>query len=99
MPISDEEFMGRWFSRVTKPQLAVYNQRMSDAAPYRNAPRWERARAAAQNEFQITTKEVRDLYERGMADLMTLGEVSEESNDALTAFENIKLVPSLQAAE
>lgn len=98
MPISDEEFMGRWFSRVTKPQLAVYNQRMSDAAPYRNSPRWERARLAAQNEFQITTKAARDLYENAMSELIGLGEITESTDELLTAFENIKIV-HLAAAE
>lgn len=86
MTMTDSEFMGRWFSDVTKPQLAQYNARMSDAAPYRNSPRWNREREAAQREFHDTTAIARILYERAMDDLEALGEVSEETDFALTQF-------------
>lgn len=89
---TDEEFMGRWFSKVTKPQLARYNQRMADAAPYRNSPRWERERVAAQNEFHINVAEARALYEQAMNDLMSAGEVSEATDELLTRFQNVELV-------
>lgn len=97
MAISDEEFMGRWFSRVTKPQLANYNQRMADAAPYRNSPKWNRMREFASQQFEYETVEARQLYERAMADLEALGEVSEETDAVLTQFEVTKIFA--QAAE
>lgn len=87
MAITDEEFMGRWFTKVTKPQLATYNQRMSDAAPYRNSPKWERMRDHASRHFKYETTEARQLYERAMADLETFGEVSEETDALLTQFQ------------
>lgn len=85
--ITDEEFMGRWFAKVTKPQLANYNQRMADAAPYRNSPRWERERDFASRHFQNETTEARQLYQRAMADLEAFGEVSEETDAMLTQFD------------
>ena len=84
--MTDAEYQGRWFARVTRPQLAIYNERMADALPYRSSPRWERIRAAAQNEFQETTQGARNLYERAMADLEAFGEVSEETNEAMDRF-------------
>ncbi len=96
--MTDEEFMGRWFSRVTKPQLAQYNQRMNDAAPYRNSPRWERERAAAQNEFHHSVANARELYELAMSELIALGEITEETNYSLTQFE-VGNVMQQEAAE
>lgn len=84
---SDTEYMGRWFARVTKPQLARYNERMRDAFPYMNTPKWDRLRQAAHNEFEQTTTSARLLYERAMADLAAWDEISEETDEALTAFE------------
>ena len=98
MNMTDEESMGRWFSEQTKPQLARYNQRMADAAPYRGSPKWERKRTAAQHEFHETTSEARGLYELAMADLMTLGEISESTDFALTQFQ-VGEVMRLEAAE
>lgn len=95
--ITDEEFMGRWFAKVTKPQLANYNQRMADAAPYRNSPRWERERDFASRHFQYETTEARQLYQRAMADLEVFGEVSEETDAMLTQFDVGRIMQ--QAAE
>lgn len=94
---TDTEFLGRWFAQVTKPQHARYNQRMADAAPYRNSPRWSRERMSAQREFHEDTQAARALYERAIADMETLGEVSEAVDLALTQFEAGVLM--LQAAE
>lgn len=84
---SDTEYMGKWFARVTKPQLATYNSRMADAAPYRNTPKWSRLRAEAQREFEETTATASALYQRAMDDLSAFDEISEETDDALTRFE------------
>jgi len=85
--MTDAEYQGRWFAKMTRPQLAVYNTKMANALPYRSSLRWEHIRAAAQNEFQETTQGARDLYERAMADLEAFGEVSEETNEAMDRFE------------
>lgn len=85
--ISDTEFLGLWFFKVTEPQHVRYNQRMADAAPYRNSPRWTRERMAAQREFHEDTQGARALYERAIADMEALGEVSEAVDWALTQFE------------
>lgn len=95
---TDTEFMGRWFTEATKPQLATYNQRMSDAAPYRNSPKWERMRDHAQRHFRYETTEARQLYERGMADLEAFGELSEETDELLAAFDRRPVITQ-QAAE
>jgi hypothetical protein len=84
---TDVEFLGRWFAEVTKPQLARYNERMSDARAYRNTPRWTRERSKAQNEFHATTAEARRLYELAIAEIEAIGEVSEAVDAALTRFQ------------
>jgi hypothetical protein len=94
---SDEEFLGRWFSKVTKPQLARYNQRMSDAAPYRGAPKWERMRQSAQTEFHNSVADARALYEIAMAEIIADGEVTEATDYLLTQFQVTHIVQ--QAAE
>lgn len=85
--MTDSEFMAKWFARATKPQQDRYNQRMADAAPYRNSPKWERMRTFAQLHFGYETTEARQLYERAMADLEVFGEVSEETDAMLTQFD------------
>lgn len=90
--MTDEESMGRWFTRQTKPQLATYNERMSDAAPYRGSPRWERARVSAQNEFRENTASARYLYEMAMSDLRLFGELTDATNDAIAAFDEDQLI-------
>jgi hypothetical protein len=94
---TDTEFMGRWFAKATKPQLAKYNERMADAAPYRNSPKWNRMREFAQRMFNAETTEARQLYERAMADLEAFGEVSEETDAMLTQFQVAEIMQ--QAAE
>lgn len=84
---TDTEFMGRWFAKVTKPQLAKYNERMADARPYQHSPKWNRTREFAQRQFDADTCEARQLYERAMADLEAFGEVSEETDAMLTQFD------------
>jgi hypothetical protein len=84
--MTDTEFMGKWFAEVTQPQHVHYNQRMADAAPYRNSPRWARARSFAQREFHEATADARKVYEQAMDELEALGEISEETDFALTQF-------------
>lgn len=67
----------KWFSSLTKPQSARFNQRMADAAPYKNSPRWDREKIAAEREFHETTPEARRICELVMQDMMVLGEPSE----------------------
>jgi len=90
--MSDSEFMGKWFAEVTQPQHVRYNQRMADAAPYRNSPRWARARTFAQREFHESTAEARRLYEQAMDEMEALGEISEETDFALTQFKVAEIV-------
>lgn len=98
--MNDSEFMGKWFASVTEPQHVRYNQRMADAAPYRNSPRWARARAFAQREFHETTAEARKLYELAMDELEALGELSEDTDFALTQFKIAEIIsqPHLERA-
>lgn len=84
--MTDTEFMGKWFASVTQPQHVRYNQRLADAAPYRNSPRWARARAFAQREFHESTAEARKLYELAMDELEALGEITDQTDYALTQF-------------
>lgn len=98
--MTDEEAMGRWFCKVTQPQLTKYSQRMADAAPYRNSPRWNRERDFASRHFQYETCEARQLYERAMADLEAFGEVSDETDELLRAYQTQSQVTEImQAAE
>ena len=98
--MTDSDFMAKWFVNVTKPQSANYNRRMADAAPYRNSPRWSREREFASRHFQYETCESRQLYERAMADLEAFGEVTEETDELLTAFQKQAVVTEImQAAE
>lgn len=90
--MSDSEFMGKWFASVTQPQHVRYNQCMADAAPYRNSPRWARARAFAQREFHESTAEARRLYEQAMDELEALGEITEATDFALTQFKVAEIV-------
>ena len=98
--MNDTEFMGKWFADVTKPQLAHYNERMADAAPYKNSPRWARARATAQREFHESTAEARRLYELAMDEMEAICEISEETDYALTQFKVAEIVsqPHLERA-
>jgi hypothetical protein len=93
--MTDEENAARWFSDHTKPQLAKYNQRMADAAPYRGAPRWDRERNAAQREFEASTSDARRVYEMAMHDLMTIGEISEATS---YAFDEVAVGQVMQQA-
>lgn len=94
--MTDVELQGRWFAKVTKPQLARYNSRMAAATPYRNTPLWDRERDSAMSEFTTTTREARDLYESAIIDIEATGEVSEETNFLMDQY---VITQVLQAAE
>lgn len=68
---------GTWFAYATKPQLAVFNDRMAVAAAYKGAPKWERFRDAAKREFERTTADASALFEETTRELIATGEVSE----------------------
>lgn len=95
--ISDTQFLTDWFFGVTKQQHHRYNQRMADAAPYRNSPRWSRERMAAQREYYEDTQPARVIYERAMADWEAMGQVSDAVEWSMTQFEAGKLMA--EAAE
>jgi hypothetical protein len=93
--MTDDDRVCKWFARVTQPQLVVYNERMNDAAPYRNSPRWDRERAKASAEFHDSTNSARELYNAAMAELETLGEISEYVWEEMGEFEKrLEEVPS-----
>jgi hypothetical protein len=85
--MTDEESLGRWFARVSQPQLAVYNFRMHLASAYRNTPKWERMRADAQKEFAESTNDARKLYEAAISDLQNFDEIGEALDAEMTQFE------------
>ena len=77
-----EATAGRWFADLVKPQTARFNQRMAEIAPYKDSPRWEREKIAAERRFHDTTFEARRVFELVKCDLMTLSEISEATNHA-----------------
>lgn len=95
--MTDETLMARWFIQASHPHLNRYNQRMADAAPYRNAPRWERERAAALDEYTKATSEAASLYRDAMFDLEKMGEISETTNDLLTQFNVSQIMKDVAA--
>ena len=77
-----EATAGRWFADLVKPQTARFNQRMAEIAPYKDSPRWEREKIAAERRFYDTTFEARRVYALALRDLKTTGEISEATNYA-----------------
>lgn len=85
---------GRMFAEATKAQTADLNAVLATIAPYRDSPRWERMRDAANAAWRVATAAAAELYEASMKDLMTLGEVSQETYakwDALSALEAVSV--------
>ena len=83
---SDSDLLTCWYMTSVQPQHAQYNLRMADIAPYRNSPRWERERMAAEREFNENTFEARELYEIASEELETLGELTDDTSYALAQF-------------
>lgn len=79
---SAEAHASRWFNDLTKPQLAIYNERMAVAAAYKGAPKWDRFRDAAEREFKRTTTEAAQVSEMVFGDMMAFGEITEATSYA-----------------
>lgn len=78
---------GWYFADATKAQKATYDRAMSDLRGL-SAPRYDRAREAARAAFTASTKAASELCDLTLTELLTDGEVSEETNarwDALAA--------------
>jgi hypothetical protein len=71
------EIAAEQYGRLIRPQIDRYNQRMADAAPYKDSPRWDRMKADAYAEFFRTTVEAVKLYAMALHDLETIGVISE----------------------
>jgi hypothetical protein len=67
---------GWYFANATKEQTAVFNRAMADLRGL-SAPRYDRAREAAERAFKETTAAARDLCDATMRELLLTGEVSE----------------------
>jgi hypothetical protein len=80
-----EATAGAWFADLTRPQLARYNQRMADLAPYRGSPRWDRGHRMAQREWERGTAAARGIYNLAMQDLTATDEISEATSYAFDA--------------
>lgn len=78
--MNDEQRLNDWFKAQTAPQLAIYNRTMADILPYRNSPRWDRERAAAQRQFEDTVSDAAVIYARAMSDLDVFGEITETTS-------------------
>ncbi len=79
-----EQEAGHYFNRATVLQKAAYDLTMSDLRGL-EAPRYDRARAAAKRLWDETTAAASDLYHRSVAEIMADGEISEAMDEAWTA--------------
>lgn len=64
---------GRWFDALTKPQVAQYHATIAGLRGLAG-PRYDRARAAAQTEWDRSTADAKRIYDMALADLMASGE-------------------------
>jgi hypothetical protein len=71
-----EEQAGAWFASATVTQTAIWHRALSDLRGL-SAPRYDRAREAANAEFHRTTAAARELCDLTVQELMTTGEISE----------------------
>jgi hypothetical protein len=81
-----------YFAEATKRQAAAHRRAMADLRGL-VAPRYDRARAAAQAAFHHSTEEARDLCIRTCDEIMRDGDMSEATGsewDALCAKESAK---------
>lgn len=67
---------GWYFANATKPQKAACDRAMADLRGL-DAPRYDRAREAAERQWKATTAAAAELCELTLAELMDRGEVSE----------------------
>ncbi len=73
---------GRWFADLTQQQTAEYNSTMSVARAYLGSPKWERISRQAKAVFAETTQDAARISDMVLADLLSCGEVSEETSAA-----------------
>lgn len=71
-----EASAGWYFADATKAQKSAFDQAMSDLRGL-DAPRYDRARKAADQDWHVSTTAARELYEATRIELLTTGEVSE----------------------
>jgi hypothetical protein len=84
-----EQSAGWYFEQATKRQKAAHDLAMADLRGL-DAPRYDRARAAAKAVWHRSTEEARDLYHLTCDEIMRDGEMSETTGaewDALCARE------------
>jgi hypothetical protein len=89
-----EETAGRYFDHATAGQKAIYVRAIQDLSGL-HAPRYDRAREAANAAWYASTSEARKLFEATLEELMRDGEVSEETSalwDALPDFVDLREV-------
>jgi len=84
-----------WFNDLAAPQIAIHRERMAVAAAYKGAPKWDRVRNAANQEFERTTEDASRVAAMVVADMMTAGEVSEATS---YAFDEAKVSQTMQQA-
>jgi hypothetical protein len=98
-----EAAAGSWFKYATKPQHQTFADIMANAKAFKDAPKWERVRRAAERQFARTTQEAAALCAETVTHFLANGEVLEELADrweALAAKTNAAAADfSLQAAE
>lgn len=62
--------------------LNACHQTMCDIAPYRDSPRWQRLKEAAERKYREDTAPAYELFLTTFEELMRDGEVSEATSDA-----------------
>lgn len=93
-----EEKAGALFAAATVAQTTLFHLVLRDLRGL-SAPRYDRARAAAEAEFKRTTAAASELCEQSMQELMRDGEVSQETYEKWDALDAAGNVGMLQAAE
>lgn len=71
-----------YLKEATALQSTLYHQTMSDLAPYRCSPKWDRLRGKALKLFREATKDAAVLFERTAECIFVTGECSEELSNA-----------------
>lgn len=71
-----------FFEHTVYRQKAAFDQTLSDIAPYRDSPRWERMRDVAKRKYREDTAPAYELFLTAFEELLRDGEVSEATSDA-----------------
>lgn len=83
---------GRYFAAATAGQKAVYDATLATWR-YIDAPKYDRAREAAQRVWEASTADARKLFEISFDEILRTGELSEETGalwDALPDFVDLR---------